>query len=107
MVMDADGAGSYRIADSQSPFKNPVWSSDGRNIYLKLDLDTATEIYRMNRRGKKLAKVCQINKKIGSFDVSPQGDSIVFEYEKNKKFAIYTFDIQKSVEQQLIGDING
>ena len=105
MVMDVESKRDYRIAGNQSKYQNPVWSADGKNIYLKLHSDTTTVIYRMNTKGKKRKKVCQINKKIGSFDVSPQGDLIIYEYEKNKKFAIYTFNIRNGTEQKIIGDL--
>lgn len=104
MVMNADGKNIYRIAAPLSSFSNPVWSRDGKSIYVKSGSDTSTIIYRMNKKGRKIRKVCQIDKRVGSFDVSPQGGHIVFEYENNKKFGIYLFDIQKGTAHRLIGD---
>lgn len=66
--------------------------------------DTTTIIYRLELNGNKFNQVCQINKKIGSFDISPNEDLIVYDYANNNKYSLYIFDIKTRVDKKLVGD---
>lgn len=104
LIMDADGGGHQQITESNSNFDNPVWAPGGKAIYLKSMNDTTTIIYRVELNGNKFNQVCMVNKKIGSFDISPNEDLIVYDYAKKNKYSLYIFDIKTGADKKLLGD---
>lgn len=76
----------------------------GSQFISKKEKDSSTVIYRFDLRKNKMNEICTIGRKIGSFDISPNSDQIVFDHSKNKKYTISVFDIKTGKERKLIGD---
>ncbi|MBC7948035.1 MAG: PD40 domain-containing protein, partial [Chitinophagaceae bacterium] len=45
-IMNADGSNAYAITDARTAYENPVWSSDGKAIFLSTLTDSTSLIHR-------------------------------------------------------------
>ena len=105
-IMENDGSSKKNLTSSIWGDFNPVWNGDGVNIIFESDRDGNSGLYSIDIYSLTVNRIIEQTGFMGSADVSPNGQYILFESDMDEvgrdgNLEIYKFDSDESVIERI------
>ena len=104
IIMNSHGLETLTIVMSLNGESAPFWSKDGTAIYYLIKSGEEQKLYHVVLNEMKPESILTLTGVVYSVSISPDGKYATYAAERDKKHAIYRYDLKKNKEKKLIGE---
>lgn len=104
MLMNADGSNIHNLTKNNVRDIAPSWAPDSHSFYYVSETSAGNALFKQKIKVGKPEQICLLNEGVSRLSISPDEKFLVYAAVREKKSAIYIWDIKKMKESKIIGD---